>query len=118
VCWRNADLIQRDYELPNYRTVYRHARATGLFQRRRENLRFAAELLIERADQAKPSPGAILRAVGICARISAHGNWVEPAKHVIFSSSSNVKVTERATRSDPTFRPQSTFQQEPVSRSE
>jgi hypothetical protein len=40
LAWRNAELIQKDYELPNYRTIYRHARATGLYQRRRENLRF------------------------------------------------------------------------------
>jgi hypothetical protein len=33
--WRNAELICKQYALPNYRTIYRHARATGLYQRRR-----------------------------------------------------------------------------------
>jgi hypothetical protein len=89
VSWRNADLIHKDYDLPNFRTIYTHARATGLYQRRRENLRFAAELLIEHADQAKPSPDTILRAIQICARLNAKGDWVEPPKHVIFSSSVN-----------------------------
>ena len=89
VSWRNADLIQKDYDLPNFRTIYTHARATGLYQRRRENLRFAAELLIEHADQAKPSPDTILRAIQICARLDAKGEWLEPAKQVIFSSSVN-----------------------------
>jgi hypothetical protein len=61
--WRNAELIHKDYDLPNFRAIYRHARATGLYQRRRGNLSFAAELLIEPVDQAKPSPETILRAI-------------------------------------------------------
>lgn len=94
VSWHNVELIQRDYDLGNYRAIYRHARATGLYQRRRENLRFAAELLIEHADQVKPSPDAILRAIQICARLSGQGEWVEPAKHVIFSSNANAAAPE------------------------
>jgi hypothetical protein len=95
VSWRNADLIQKDYDLPNFRRMYTHARATGLYQRHRDNLRFAAELLIEHADQAKPSPDTILRAIQICARLDAKGEWVEPAKQVIFSSSVNKAAPAR-----------------------
>lgn len=85
VNWRNVALIQEDYKIRNYASVYRHARATGLYQRRRENLRFAAELLIEHADQAEPKPDTILRAIHTCARISAHGEWIEPHSHLVFS---------------------------------
>ena len=89
VSWRNAQLIKIDYDLPNFRTIYTHARAAGLYQRRCENLRFAAELLIEYADQVEPSPDTILRAIQICARLNGKGVWVEPPKHVIFSPSVN-----------------------------
>jgi len=114
VSWRNVELIQKDYQLPNFRGVYRHARATGLYQRRRENLRFAAELLIEHADQSEPSPDAILRAIHICARLNGSGEWVEPVKRVIVSSGGNVSAPEPATQYEPqydaTSRRESAFQ--------
>jgi len=112
VSWRNVELIQKDYELPNFRAVYRHARATGLYQRRRENLRFAAELLIEHADQAEPSPEAILRAIQICARLNGSGEWVEPVKRVIFSSGGNISAPEPEHQFEPQRDP--TSRREPV----
>jgi hypothetical protein len=86
VNWRDADLIRNEYEFPNYHTVYRHARAQGLYERRRGNLRFAAELLIEHADQAQPDANTILRAIHACARINDRGEWVEPVKRVIVTN--------------------------------
>jgi len=112
VSWRNVELIQKDYQLPNFRGVYRHARATGLYQRRRENLRFAAELLIEHADQAEPSPEAILRAIQICARLNGNGEWVEPVKRVIFSSGGNISAPEPEHQFEPQRDP--TSRREPV----
>jgi hypothetical protein len=109
VSWRNADLIKKDYDLPNFRTIYTHARATGLYQRRRENLRFAAELLIEHADQAQPGPDTILRAIHTCAHLTGSGAWVEPIKRVIFSSGNNIVVTEP--NSAPQSLPESSPQQ-------
>jgi hypothetical protein len=88
--WRNADLIKNEYDLPNYHTIYRHARALGLYERRRENLRFAAELLIEHADQAQPDANTILRAIHACARINDRGEWVEPARRLIVTSASRL----------------------------
>jgi hypothetical protein len=86
VSGRNADLIQSDYDLPNYHTIYRHARAQGLYERRRQNLRFAAELLIEHADQALPDANIIVRAIHSCARINDCGEWIEPARRVIVTN--------------------------------
>jgi hypothetical protein len=91
--WRNADLIKKEFDLPNYHTIYRHARALGLYERRRENLRFAAELLIEHADQAQPDANAILRAIHACARINDRGEWVEPARRLIVTSASQLAAT-------------------------
>jgi hypothetical protein len=113
VSWRNAELIFKDYALPNFRAIYRHARATGLYQRRRENLRFAAELIIEHADQAQPTPDAILRAIQICARLNSSGDWVEPPKRVIFTSGPNLTVAEPASQTEPVFGPEHAPQQLP-----
>jgi hypothetical protein len=76
---------RRDYQLPNYRTGYRHARATDVIPAGRENLGFAAELLSEHADRAQPSSDAILLAIGIVAGISGRGDCAEAAKVVVVS---------------------------------
>jgi hypothetical protein len=101
VNWRNADLIRTDYEIPNYRTVYRHAHALRLYDLRRQNLRFAAELLIEHADQATPDPNVILRAIHACARISTLGEWVEPVRRVIMTSGDRQAASAPAPRPAP-----------------
>jgi hypothetical protein len=101
VSWRNADLIQSDYDLPNYHTIHRHARAQGLYERRRQNLRFAAELLIEHADQAKPDPNVILRAIHACARITDYGEWVEPVRRVIMTSGDRQPASAPSTQPAP-----------------
>jgi hypothetical protein len=84
--WRNGELLCKEYKLPNYRPIYRHARATGLYQCRRENLRFAAELLIADVDQARPGPDTIFRAINTCARLTDRGEWIEAVKRVIVST--------------------------------
>ena len=109
VSWRNAELIQKDYKLPNYRTIYRHARTHGLYERRRENLRFAAELLIEHADQAQPDANIILRAIRACACINGCGVWVEPARRVIVSSRDQLTASALAPAPQSTLQPE--FQQ-------
>ena len=101
VNWRNADLIRTDYKIPNYRTVYRHARALRLYELRRQNLRFAAELLIEHADQAKPDPNVILRAIHACARITDCGEWVEPVRRVIMTSGDRQPASAPSTQPAP-----------------
>jgi hypothetical protein len=103
--WRNGELLRREYNLPNYRTVYRHARATGLYKRCRENLRFAAELLIEDVGQARPGPDTILRALNTCARLNDGGEWVEPVKHVVVSSGSQITSFPHAFQPAPVPEP-------------
>lgn len=73
---------------------YRHARATGLLQQRRANLRFAAELIIEHADAVVPSAESVIRAIRISARINDQGQWVEPPSHVIVSSGGRVSAPQ------------------------
>ena len=105
--WRNAELTQKDHKLPNYRTIYRHARTHGLYERRRQNLRFAAELLIEHADQARPDANVILRAIRACACINRSGEWVEPARRVIVSSRDQLSIPRSRPRRNLTPSPNS-----------
>ncbi len=92
--WRNADLISDHYDLHDYRPIYRHAHATGLFQRRRANLRFAAELIIEHADSVVPTAEGVLRAIRASARINDDGQWIEPPSHVIVSTGGRVTAPQ------------------------
>ena len=92
--WRNADLISDHFDLHDYRPIYRHARATGLFQQRRANLRFAAELIIEHADSVVPTAEGVLRAIRASARINDDGQWVEPPSHVIVSTGGRVTAPQ------------------------
>jgi hypothetical protein len=83
--WRNVDLIRQQYGLKDFRPIYRHARATGLMEQRRENLRFAADLIIEHADQVVPTAEGVLRAIRVSARLNDKGQWVNPPTHAEIS---------------------------------
>jgi len=92
--WHNTDAISNQYNLHDFRPIYRHARATGLLQQRRANLRFAAELIIEHADAVVPTAESVIRAIRISARINDEGQWVEPPSHVIVSSGGRVNTPQ------------------------
>lgn len=81
VNWRSEATIALNYQLPSRSSVYRHAAAAGLLERRSANLRGVCERIIERADQAPPSGMAVLRALRIYSQITEDGHWVEPPKH-------------------------------------
>ena len=88
--WCKPDEIVDVYELTGYRAVYRHAHATGLFTRRRMNLRFAAESLVEEVNCVDPCADAVLRAIRMCTRLDDRGGWTEPPSRVIISSGGRV----------------------------
>jgi hypothetical protein len=93
VSWRSESAITVDYQLPSRSSVYRHAAATGLLQRRRLNLRGVAERILERVDEAPPTASTILRAMRIFAQITEDGQWVEPAKRSIVT---HIHVTQHS----------------------
>lgn len=47
--WESPEKIARTYGIPDRSSIYRHARATGLFSRRRKSLSSALESILERA---------------------------------------------------------------------
>lgn len=93
ISWRSETTIKRNYSLPSRSTIYRHAVAAGLIERRRLNLRGVCERIIERVDEAPPSGLAVLRALRIYSQITEDGNWIEPPKHSLVT---HVHVREEA----------------------
>jgi len=83
--WRNPfDLVQ-SYGLRSLSTIYRHAHATGLFGRRRLNLRFALERMVERVNEAPVTASGIIRCVRAITRMNDAGEWIDPPSRVIIS---------------------------------
>ena len=94
--WGHPDSITQTYRLVNYRTIYRHAHATGLMEQRTMNLRFACESVVEHSSAVVPSADALLRAIRMCTRINNRGEWHEPPSHVIVSSGGRINVDNRS----------------------
>jgi hypothetical protein len=84
--WRNVWEIGRQYQLVDYRTIYRHARATGLNLERRENLHSALDCIVEWSEDVRPTGDVILRAMRAYSCIDSHGRWTDPPKQVIIST--------------------------------
>jgi len=84
--WRSAQDIADDYGFRDYTSIYRHARAAGLFERRRANVRMALESIIERAEHARVTAGAVVDAVRTYAQINDSGKWVSTTAHVVHHS--------------------------------
>src|SRR6185437_12710142 len=89
--WRNPfDLVQ-SYHLRSLSTIYRHAHATGLFGRRRLNLRFALERMVERVNEAPVTASGIIRCVRAITRMNDAGEWIDPPSRVIISREDSVE---------------------------
>jgi hypothetical protein len=85
VDWHAPDNIVEAYDLPSRSALYRHANATGLYQRRRRNLRRALEHMIEQSESILPSGQHVIQAVRALACITPTGRWTEPPKRLILS---------------------------------
>jgi hypothetical protein len=81
--WRASTEIAAEYNLPDRRAVYRHARATGLYRRRMKNMRVACSYIAEHADRVTPNAKNVLDAIRACALIDDNGKWHEPTRRVI-----------------------------------
>lgn len=77
VSWTATDDIRKSFKLKGESTIYRHARATGLDLRRRENLAVVLEKVLQEIDNTEtPTVSEILRAARILARLNSRGQWV------------------------------------------
>ena len=81
--WHSPDIIAEEYELSDRSTIYRHAHATGLFNRRRKNLRWALERIVEQVDSAPITAHSVVTAVLAYARVNEAGEWVAPPTEMV-----------------------------------
>jgi hypothetical protein len=79
--WANTSQLAKDYGLSRD-SLYRHARAMKLTDRRSRNLRSALERIIEQADSITVNAGAVVAAVQAYAKINAAGQWIERTEQV------------------------------------
>ncbi len=79
--WENPKIIARWFRLADWRCIYRHGHATGLYDQRRQNLRSSLEGIIERAGEVDAA-GAVIQAIRMCACLNDSGQRVEPARRV------------------------------------
>jgi hypothetical protein len=78
LCWRSPDALAKEYGIADHSSIYRHVHATGIFARRRANLRMALEPLLERAESVKVTAGAVISAARLYATINDDGQWIKP----------------------------------------
>ncbi len=82
VAWRSPAMMTAEYGLADRTSIYRHAHALGLMQKRRKNIRAALEKIIERADGVEATAAAVVAAVQAYAKINAAGEWVDKTETV------------------------------------
>ncbi len=80
--WRSPAAIAQEYGLTDRASVYRHAHAFGLFQKRQRNLRAALERIIEKAGEVDVTASAVVAAVQAYAKINAAGQWIDRTETV------------------------------------
>jgi len=82
VGWRSPAAIAEEYGLADRASVYRHAHALGLFQRRQRNVRAALERIIEKAGEVDVTASAVVAAVQAYSKINAAGQWIDRTEQV------------------------------------
>jgi hypothetical protein len=84
--WLGPEWITRMFsEVRDRMVLYRHARATGLHEFRRRNLRAALDRVLENADSGKVSGDCALRAIKAYSNLNNDGQWTEPIQKVVIS---------------------------------
>jgi hypothetical protein len=82
VSWKSPTQIAKDWELRDRTTLYRHAWATGMMDKRRRNVRAALESIIERGADVEVTAAAFVQAVVAYSRINSEGRLVDRSERV------------------------------------
>jgi hypothetical protein len=77
ISWRSPAAIAEEFGLFDRASVYRHAHALGLFEKRRRNIRAALERIIEKVGEVDVTASAVVAAVQAYAKINAAGEWID-----------------------------------------
>ncbi len=82
VGWRSPASVAEEFGLADRASVYRHAHALGLFDKRRRNIRAALERIIEKAGEVDVTASAVVAAVQAYAKINGAGEWIDRSETV------------------------------------
>ena len=82
ISWRSPAAIAEEFGLSDRASVYRHAHALGLFQKRERNLRAALGRIIEKADEVDVTASAVVAAIQAHAKINSAGEWIDRTETV------------------------------------
>ena len=96
--WQSPDQIVEDYGIADHSSIYRHAHATGLFDRRAQTIRLALGPIVERAMTVELTANSVVRAIELLARLNADGRLTPPVTHVIHQSSRSAASPAEASR--------------------
>jgi isopentenyldiphosphate isomerase len=77
VSWRSPGVIAKEFGLADRATVYRHAHALGLFEKRQRNVRSALEHIIEQAAEVEATASSVVAAIQAYAKLTPNGQWVD-----------------------------------------
>ena len=69
--WHSPDVIAKAHGIADHSSVYRHAHAVGLFERRNQTLRLALGPIIERAMTVRVTADAVIRAAIVCINLNS-----------------------------------------------
>ena len=82
IAWCSPAAIATDYGLTDRASVYRHAHALRLFEKRKRNIRAALERIIEKAAEVDVTASAVVAAVQAYTKINAAGQWIDRSEQV------------------------------------
>ena len=85
VMWRRPRALAETYRLSGD-SLYRHAVAFDLYEKRRRNFRSALENIMERGVETDITGETILGAVRAYACLNDDNRWIEPTSNVVFST--------------------------------
>jgi hypothetical protein len=80
--WRSPAAIAKDFGLADRTSVYRHANALGLSEKRKRNVRAALERIIEKAGDVEVTASAVVAAVQAYSKINSAGQWIDRTEQV------------------------------------
>ena len=89
--WQSPDQIAANYGIADHSSIYRHAHATSLFDRRARTIRLALCPIVEQAMTVEVTADSVIRAVELMAQLDSDGRLTPPTKHVIHHTSGDAQ---------------------------
>jgi hypothetical protein len=80
--WESPATLAAEHGLADRASIYRHAHALNLFEKRKRNVRAALERIIEKSGEVEVTASAVVAAIQAYAKINAQGQWVERSEYV------------------------------------